>query len=430
MQNDGPPLSLGLPSPSGAEGGVPEGRPGPTSLDAASRPHSETTVHRSDRPLWSDTGYQARVHRGHHDQRRRILVAIEAEAIKEAPDEESGGAWAKVGKRLRGCCASPSLWQRAGGRMMLCEARCRSRVCPRCSVMRSKECEARVRELLRWTDDVRLVTLTIRSSSQSLRDQLEHLKASWARLRRAKAWRSATRGGVAVTEITFNSKTGQWHPHLHVIADGSYIRQADLSNAWEAASGSPVCDIRRVPSREALTRYVTKYVSKCQDPSELPESCIAEWAASVHGMRMLQSFGNLHGPALAKRTAAAATAAASATGDDAAAACSPLREPNGRDMGETRHLAPLRAVLEAARRGGLRERRLAAAAMAAVYTWRRRRPSTLNAIGDRLAAWWAEAARRGSIVPPAMPPAPPRPRPRPPASLFDGHIAQPRRLRV
>lgn len=409
---------------------MPEGPPGPASLDAAARPHSETTVHRSDRPLWSDTGYQARVHKGHHDARRRILTAVEAEAVREARGDAETGPWSKLAKRLRGCCGSPSLWQRGGGRMMLCEARCRSRVCPRCSVMRSKECEARVRELLRWTDDVRLITLTVRSTDETLRVQIERLKASWAKLRRHQLWRSRTTGGVAVMEVTWNQKRGQWHPHLHVIADGRYIRQADLSSAWEAASGSPVVDIRRVPSREALVKYVAKYVTKSQDPSALPPDCIAEWAASVHGMRMLQSFGSLHGPKLAERTRAAAAAAAHTCGDDRPAASAPAREVNGRDLGVTRHVAPLRALMEAARVGGQREKRMAAAALNAVHTWRRRRPSTLLRVGERVASWWEEAARRGSIDPPPPPPPPPPPLPPAPPSLFDGHVPRPRPTRV
>jgi hypothetical protein len=144
--------------------------------------------------------------------------------------------------------------------------------------------------------DARLLTLTLAASADPLREQLDRLKDCFRRLRRRKQWKRHVLGGIAVVEVTWSARSQAWHPHLHIVLDGSYWAQAAIANEWERVTGdSRICDIRRVPDRRALVRYVAKYVSKSQTPGSLPDRRMVEWCHAIHGLRMAQTFGCLHG---------------------------------------------------------------------------------------------------------------------------------------
>lgn len=52
----------------------------------------------------------------------------------------------------------------------------------------------------------------------------------------------AAAGGVAALEVTYSEDRGDWHPHLHVVADlPDYLPHAELRDAWRAAT----CDAYR-----------------------------------------------------------------------------------------------------------------------------------------------------------------------------------------
>ncbi len=61
---------------------------------------------------------------------------------------------------------------------------------------------------------------------------------------------------------------------------------------WLRVTGdSPVCDVRAVFDRRAVANYLAKYVAKPTDQFEWPPSAIREFAADMHGRRMLHTFG-------------------------------------------------------------------------------------------------------------------------------------------
>lgn len=146
---------------------------------------------------------------------------------------------------------------------------CNSRWCLPCNHARGLRIADSIREAIRHTD-VRLLTLTVRSRTDSLEAACDHLYASFLRLRKTAIWREHMGGGVAVLEVTYNDQTCRWHPHLHVLVEGRFVPQKDLSAAWHKASGdSFVLDIRLVTDPEHAGKYVAKYITKPVPPNVL-----------------------------------------------------------------------------------------------------------------------------------------------------------------
>lgn len=173
---------------------------------------------------------------------------------------------------------------------------CESRTCPACTYTCKHQLSVRVGEWVRLytSDNARLVTLTLRSSSDPLGDQLSRLQESFKKLRRHGLWRKAVKFGKAIIEVTYNERTAQWHPHLHVIAVGYYIEQQQLSKAWMTATGdSGVVDIRKIKDGQGTGSYLGEYLGK---PPEIKNERLAveilgEYYMAIRNRKMILSFG-------------------------------------------------------------------------------------------------------------------------------------------
>lgn len=203
----------------------------------------------------------------------------------------------KIATKLHTCCKDPLIINlNSGEKYFLAEQRCKSRICPRCAKIRATELSHRVCELVRTMEAPRFVTLTMRSTNENLRDQLRRLRKNFASLRRSELWGYYVQGGIYTVEITFNPATSQWHPHIHMIIDGSYIPHGELLKRWEFVVGdSAGVDIRKVIGVRKIANYLAAYVAKSCDLSHLTPDRLAEWAIETHGLRLAQTFGSLHG---------------------------------------------------------------------------------------------------------------------------------------
>lgn len=148
--------------------------------------------------------------------------------------------------------------------------RCKQWSCPPCASRNKK----RLLRRLRATGVTHLITLTCRPSNYHYPSQaFYHLSTQLPNLvkRLRRAFPAAPIEYLAVWETT---KRG-W-PHVHLLARTSYIPQAVLSNHWQALTGAPIVDIRRVQGPRAAANYVAKYLTK--DPSA-PLGC-KRWRSS------------------------------------------------------------------------------------------------------------------------------------------------------
>lgn len=173
---------------------------------------------------------------------------------------------------------------------------CHDRFCKVCGGERSRLIAVNVKAFLKG-HPCRFVTLTLRNNGQSLQVQLDRLYKGFQALRKSIVWKKTQRGGVAFLEVKRSSKTGLWHPHMHVLTQGSFIPQAKLSQTWLAITGdSHVVDVRCVKDEAHAVAYVAKYASKPMDPSTLDnDEHLDETVLALEGRRLVTTFGKWRG---------------------------------------------------------------------------------------------------------------------------------------
>lgn len=213
----------------------------------------------------------------------------------ESLDRSHQAGARKIADKLDLCCRRPVIITYADPeRYRIAESRCRSRVCPRCSRIRAKALSHRIAALIRQMDQPRFLTLTIRSKSGPLADQVKFLRRRFAAIRRRPEWHQHVISGVYTIEITWNKQSCQWHPHLHAIIDGSFWEQKSILGLWQAiVKDHAGVDIRAVTGVRKLANYLACYVAKSCDLSLLPPDQLVQWAIETHGLRLAQTFGSL-----------------------------------------------------------------------------------------------------------------------------------------
>ena len=270
----------------------------PTSLDTIETSGRGPSTHadpllRSDaspaeKMEYCDESHSVRFrHSGWLPLRRRVQAAL----------VRTGAA---LDRRLRfmGCGSTYHVLQSTTepGRYKLCANACHDRFCLPCANERARIVAHNVHTYLAGSD-TRFITLTLRSDQEPLAELLNKLYESFKALRKLPLWRKTQTGGVAFLEVKWNSKTTRWHPHFHVLSQGSYLNQAKLSTAWKAVTkGSWVCDIRAVEQEEHAVAYCTKYASKPFDREMLTDADrLDEAITALTGRRMILTFGKWKG---------------------------------------------------------------------------------------------------------------------------------------
>jgi hypothetical protein len=140
-----------------------------------------------------------------------------------------------------------------------------------------------------------LITLTLKSCSEPLPDQVDRLYRNFRALRQMPVWRKAKPRGFGVLEITYNAERKQWHPHLHLLADAPYIPHQALTAAWnQVTHGSFIVDIRRVCTKniERVQKYLSEYLTKPPCDEVLNDNIrLAEWIETLENRKVLLRFG-------------------------------------------------------------------------------------------------------------------------------------------
>ena len=247
---------------------------------------------------WS--AWQRRAHHRHASERRAILGKLR----ESWPPHQTWSVGdrvpraVKVTQKMASCCRHPSVWSN-GERVHVAKGRCKHRLCPLCAELRSKCLNATIMGVLPDAERIRFITLTVPNpkdaGGQSLRAQVDHLRASFARLRRIKEWKRKVDGGVAVLETKWTD-AGRWHPHLHVLFWGDYWEQRRLAACWSrACPRAEIVDIRSAGTTGRAARYVSKYVAKACQIDKMPPERLNEWVSDLHGVRFVSTFGEAHG---------------------------------------------------------------------------------------------------------------------------------------
>lgn len=326
---------------------------------------------------WSP--WQRKIHAKWGGERRRIIAALRS--VAPGPEQWETGAkgsraW-RIAEKLSDCCRHPAVWHDpSAGRMFVAQGRCKSRLCPRCSHIRSEALRSSILATLPAAERIRMATLTMPDSNAPLREQVAALRDAFKELRRSKTWKLKVAGGVGVIEVKWSADSRRWHPHMHILAWGDFWPQESLSQSWERRSGAAVVDIRSRAGRDRMAFYVSKYVAKASDVKAMPSARIAEYAEAMHGVRMVSTFGEAYGVVKESREKTPAGDSEHVAGMTAVAAAA--------EQGEKRAPRVLRAVAAASRlrprmgsdgveRMSDRDRRRVAVAVAKLRRWWRDR---------------------------------------------------------
>lgn len=265
----------------------------------------ETTVHREPWMARFDTTLQTRIHAPHRHTRDRTIAGLyQAYSGVRADewDDDQRHAEKSVTK-LCNCGRYAAVYQDPKtGEIIQSQALCKHRLCPKCNAIRSARMAGALDGHIEKLNSPRMLTLTLKHSDAHLKDQVKHLVESYRRLRRSNQYKAKIKGGVAVIEIKWSARDGCWHPHMHVLVDGAYWEQSQISKAWEIASkGSKIVDIRMIHDRAKASRYISKYVAKVGDIDGVPIERVAELGRALHGLRMVQTSGSLYGATSEKK---------------------------------------------------------------------------------------------------------------------------------
>lgn len=176
---------------------------------------------------------------------------------------------------------------------------CHSRHCEPCMKAKSSLIAANLRNKLNAdpSRQYRFITLTLKHSTTPLIDQIKRLYASFKKLRSNKVWAATQHGGAAMLEVKWNPRNREWHPHLHVVAEGLYLDKDELSAAWHKATGdSWMTDIRSLDKTKDVAFYVAKYVTKGTNNDVWEDADASmEWVLATKGLRTCATYGGWRG---------------------------------------------------------------------------------------------------------------------------------------
>jgi hypothetical protein len=136
------------------------------------------------------------------------------------------------------------------------------------------------------------LTLTIKNTP-TFESGLMKLKEAYTRFKRKKAFKEHIKGYFGAFEHTYNSKTRDFHVHLHLIVlRGKFWNQSDISDTWREITGdSFVVDIREIKDIHKGVKEVAKYIVKSADLMKMPDDKFREVVEMKKGTRMFVSGG-------------------------------------------------------------------------------------------------------------------------------------------
>jgi hypothetical protein len=129
--------------------------------------------------------------------------------------------------------------------------------CPVCRLKRITRLQRKYLPALLTFKNAKLLTLTLKRSGLGLEYDFEKLQSCLTKLKRSKAWTDRVSAYFGSKEIVANNV------HAHIIIDGHFWDQAEISKQWAEITGdSFIVDIRRLKNPKKAIKEVFKYIVK------------------------------------------------------------------------------------------------------------------------------------------------------------------------
>lgn len=185
---------------------------------------------------------------------------------------------------------------KATGHVTVLSNGCKLRWCPVCAASLLRVATDAVHQWLKNQQHPKLLTLTLKSTNNSLENQIDRLYSCFRLLRRRSDLKSLFKGGIWYFQVTWSADRSQWHPHLHVLTIGDYTPQKRISAAWqEITKNSTIVDIRQIYKPEKVAAYVARYASQPCKLTDLPFQQAVDAVAELKGRRLCGTYGTAHG---------------------------------------------------------------------------------------------------------------------------------------
>lgn len=238
-------------------------------------------------PLWEETASQRHVH-----ARFRPLRLLVLDAMNGSEDPKLKART----RRMEACCVAPIFALKSDGRVGVVPGFCRDRMCPLCQHHRGRDVAIRVNAAVLAMNAPRFLTLTLKHTDAPLTDQLDRLYQAFRDLRKRPEWKAHVAGGIGTLEVKRSECGRFWHPHLHLLIDGTFWAHKDIKVTWERVTGdSSIVWIEAVHDRSRAANYISTYVAKPADVAGWQTSWVCEYALALAGRRLVISFGVHYG---------------------------------------------------------------------------------------------------------------------------------------
>lgn len=192
---------------------------------------------------------------------------------------------------------------------------CKDRLCPMCNWRRSLKIFGQVSQVMdhleKDTYRFLFLTLTVKNcSADDLPATVNALFEGWRFMyNKSSVFRKVVCGTFRTVEVTRNKKTGEFHPHLHVILavrpsyfKHDYLSQAEWSDLWRSCCNlgyNPIVDIRTIKGDSGgisgavaeVSKYAVKdgdYLSGCKDDRL---ACVSAFLSALTGRRLVGFTG-------------------------------------------------------------------------------------------------------------------------------------------
>lgn len=194
--------------------------------------------------------------------------------------------------------------------------RCKNRACASCNSWNTYKKRTAVKMNLpshfsRYpTDRYLYLTLTVRNCPPNqLSSTLDNMQSAWNKLSRRKAWPG--QGYVKTLEVTRNPRTGEAHPHFHIILQvpagytrNKYLSEKRLSQMWGECLGveyEPSVDIQAVKPKdgqtgqEAIMESLAEKINYCTKAVDLVDDAawLLEVLPQLKGKRTVATGGKM-----------------------------------------------------------------------------------------------------------------------------------------
>lgn len=194
---------------------------------------------------------------------------------------------------------------------------CKDVLCPVCAWRKSLKLYSEVYKCaseLRNTYQFVFATLTLKNcKADDLKATISLLGKAYTKLMRKKRMKFV-KGAFKALEITYNNKTGEFHPHLHIIwavplnyfQSADYLRTDELVSLWQSALGCdylPLCFIEKIKPNQskgkdalsAAVAEVAKYPVKASDflsfDDETNDFVVETLSQALSSKRMFEFYG-------------------------------------------------------------------------------------------------------------------------------------------